>query len=399
MKKVAILVPYLGGGGAERVASNLLMHLPSEKYKKYLIVYDEKIMEYPYEGKLLSLDLESKKSIFGKMKNAFLRLKKIQKIKEEEEFDVVISFLESPNMINILTRVNDKAIISIRNYMSRSMSGFYGNINKFISKKLYNKSDLITVVSNEIKEDMIKNFGAEKSKVKVIYNPYDLEKIEYLSKEEIGKYEHIFENPTIINVGRLNEQKGQSYLIDIFNEVSKKNKKVNLVILGRGELEDKLKQKVKRYNLENRVFFLGFQQNPYKFIKRASAFVLTSLYEGFPNVLVEAMSCSTPVISTDCKSGPKEILINSKEYKQSNDVIRCDYGILLPDICSNINNLDEIIQKSALEICNLLEDEALMTKYGNLAYERARDFRIESIVQEWIEIIEDQISNNDNPKN
>src|SRR5699024_8973667 len=142
-----------------------------------------------------------------------------------------------------------------------------------------------------------------------IYNFYDIEKILELSKEPLTVQDaKIFENPTIVTVGRLAEQKGQWHLIRALNKVKKEIPDVKLIILGEGELEDYLKKLVNDYKLTENVHFLGFQKNPFKYITKSDMYVFPSLYEGFPNALAEGMVCGLPVISSDCESGPREIL-------------------------------------------------------------------------------------------
>jgi glycosyltransferase involved in cell wall biosynthesis len=154
----------------------------------------------------------------------------------------------------------------------------------------------------------MKTFNLPPEKIKNIYNPHDIDKIQELSKEQINhpwlvdkKY------PVIINVGRLTYQKGQNILLKAFKIVSEKIES-RLIILGEGPLFKQLKDLAKELGIENKVDFVGFQKNPFAFIANSDVFVLSSRWEGFPNVLIEAMACGVPVISTDCPSGTNEII-------------------------------------------------------------------------------------------
>ena len=154
------------------------------------------------------------------------------------------------------------------------------------------------------------DYGIPKNKIKTIYTPYDVNTMLKKSNEELSSdYMKIFDNSFVfITIGRLDQPKGQGFLIRIFKEVVKKYDHAKLVILGDGPLENELKDMVLELRLEKKVFLLGVHQNIFPFIKNSNCFVFTSLWEGLGNVLIEALSLSIPIISTDCKYGPREIL-------------------------------------------------------------------------------------------
>lgn len=388
-KNIAILVPQLAGGGAERVASNLLLHLPDEKYNKFLIVFDDKKIDYPYKGKLINLDTAATTNPLGKIKNFIKRIYRLRKVKKIYNIDTTISLLSSSNIVNILSRQNDKVIVSVRNYISKSSEGFYGMLYRLLIKILYNKADLVIAVSNLVKNDLISSFRIKDDKIKVIYNPYDLEKIRKLASEEIEiEYQEIFKFPTIITVGRLTKQKGQWHLIRAFKKVKEVLPDVKLVILGQGELEDYLKKLTIKFELEKDVYFLGFQKNPFKYINRSTIYVFPSLYEGFPNALCEAMACGIPVISADCKSGPREILAPETDItRETKELEYGEYGILVPvcdghmyDYNDSITREEQILSKSIVE---LLENQALLKQYSIKVLSRIKDFEQEIIIKLW----------------
>ena len=392
-KNLAIIVPTLNGGGAERVSANLSIYLSEQKYKKYVILYDAEKIEYPYRGDLIDLNVKAINNPLGKIFNLIRRIYKLKRIKKKLHIQVSISFLEAANIVNIFSKTEDKIIVSIRNFMSKSSKGFYGKLYNYLIKKFYNRADIFVVVSKGVREDLIKNYGIKENKIKIIYNLYDLEKIQNLAKEEIeDKYKRIFNNPVIINVGRLAKQKGQWHLIRAFKKVKEEITNMKLIILGKGELEDYLKELACEMDLEKDVYFLGFQKNPFKFISKSKIYVFPSLYEGFPNALVEAMACGIPVISSDCKSGPREILAPETDLKIETKTIEyAKYGVLIPvcddnyyDIRSPLTAKEKILAKS---IIDLYSSKELLGSYTHKAKERVKDFDKDKIILEYENIL------------
>jgi len=381
LKKLTILIYSLAGGGAERVVSILLNEL-KDKFDITLVLMNETISyTLPNNIKIIYLEKSFAKenALYKFLKLPFLAYK-YKLICQKNNITTSMSFMNRPNYINIFSKLfgnKIKTIISERIAPSQEYKtdSTKDKISRLLIKYLYPKADLIIPNAQEMADDLILNFNIPNDKIKVINNPVDIKMINKL-KNEIVDYD--FTGFNFINVARFHKQKNHKLLINSFSKLENKN--TNLLLLGDGHLNDELKEQIKELKLENRVKFFGFNNNPYKYIVKSDCFVFSSNYEGFPNVLVEALSCEIPVISTDCISGPSEILNDTnRSYSKNNDDINiCDYGILTP-----VNN-EELLVKSMKII---LEDKILKEKFVNSGYKRAVMFDKDIIVDEFVRIL------------
>jgi len=259
---------------------------------------------------------------------------------------------------------------------------------------LYNKASSIVVETQACANDLKLNFGIKKKKITVIHNICQVDKIEMLAKEEISEDEkNVFEKPVIVNVGRLNRQKCQWQLIRSFNEVIKNHKNAQLVIIGDGGELYYLKKFIKAYNLYSSVHLYGFCENPYKYISRSKIFVLSSLWEGFPIALIEAMACKTPVIATDCDSGPREILDpETAMHDKANRIEMAEYGCLVPNIDGEYKDPGDALSPGEVYLARaikiFLQNSSLRNKYAQKGYERSLDFNPSNIVPQWERMVQ-----------
>ena len=358
-KNILFVVPTLSGGGAERVVSELSQFLDEKGYNVVIAAFNEDSPGYDYGGELVNMEVPRSDSIFSKIKSVLYRVKELKRIKSTYDIDKSISFLVSPNIANILSIQGEQTIISVRNNLSRKMLESGNRQREIMSKHLFNKADKVVCISKGVKEDVVSNFGVDESKAEVAYNPCDVSKIQEKAEEGLGRFEDIFDKPVLINVGRLTKQKGQDRLIEIFAEVKKRKKDTRLVILGEGEKKQQLIDIAESYGLnvytggelsqKFDVFFLGFQDNPFKFMASADLFVFTSRWEGLGNVVLESMACGTLVISSDCEYGPREIIAPNINIGSDLEHPTVSYnGVLVPE--------NEGIGRWADTICSFLED-------------------------------------------
>lgn len=327
--KIALFLYSMAGGGAERVVSYLLPFLTSQGYVVYLVLMNDTIsysIPKDVEIHYLEKSKPNENGFFKLLKLPILAFKYarlLKRLKITHSF----SLLTRPNYINVLAQnfanASTKTIISERAHPSLQYG--YGDaqskINNRLIKKLYPKADFIIGNSKGNAEDLIDNYDIHPDKIKVIHNPIDLQVI-----EEIPAISNFFDSSyfNMVTVGRMDGGKNHQLLIKAIKNVQN----ARLYILGAGVLKDDLLQLTKELQLENRVYFLGFDSNPYKYLKSADIFVFGSNHEGFPNVLLEAMACGLPILTTNCKSGPDEIM--ELDEPSDDEIMKTRYGILTP---------------------------------------------------------------------
>lgn len=238
---------------------------------------------------------------------ALVRTYYLCKLINRYEYEVLIPFSKEccvPTVLTKLLMLNTKIITAIRGNPKVRFAGFEGRMSAFV----YRFADVV-VTNSKASAHICRNKYGLKNTI-TIYNPVNFKKIRNKLQESIPQgYSDIFKSGKVfINVGRLSPVKGQWHLIRAFKKVVKDYPEVKLVILGEGILREKLEDLIKKCKLEDNVFLLGNQENVFSFLKAANCFVFSSLNEGLPNALLEAKTVGLPIISTDCETGPREIL-------------------------------------------------------------------------------------------
>jgi len=376
MTKLLMLITSLAGGGAERAASELSINLGSNIKRKIVTLTDN--ISYPSNEPPISLNLKFKRPLIASFAyTTIIGTIKYRKLINKYKPEVSLSFLTLDNIINVLANARNKntvIIVSVHTSLSHKFgNSLNGKLIKLVIQRMYSKANLIIAVSEGVEQELVNEYGISSNKIKVLYNPINLESIETMATEEILDEDFPRDMPIIINVGRLSKAKGQWNLIRAFSKVRERIK-CKLCIIGTGPLERDLKNLTKKLNLEDDVLFLGWKDNPFKYISKSSLFVLSSVSEALPYALIEAMACGCPVISTNCKYGPAEILKDGK------------YGILIPSVenennfhlgLGSLNNTELIL---ADEIIRLLEDTHIRKIYCKKSKERAKNFSLDSII-------------------
>jgi glycosyltransferase involved in cell wall biosynthesis len=357
--KVLFFISSLAGGGAERVMVNLLASIDGSRIEPVLVLLypaaDSPYRKY-LSNKIKVIIVERvSDSIFEKIKQFMSFIRCVHK----ESPRIMLSMLTHNNIMAICAGVllGIKVIacehITLGEIIKTGQgSKMLGVSVATLTSIFYRIADQVIAVSEGIKRNLIEEFHIPANKIRVIYNPIDCDAITTLS---VIPPEHPFfkgKEPVIVGVGRLVQQKRFDILIRAFCSVMKEID-ARLIILGEGPEREALRKLVGDYGMEEKVSLAGFQKNPYQFLSKSDVFVLSSGFEGLPMVILEAMACGAPVISTDCRSGPREILQNGK----------C--GLLVPVG-------DEVALSKG--IVTLLRDRALRENFSKAGKERAKDF-------------------------
>jgi glycosyltransferase involved in cell wall biosynthesis len=359
-KKICLLTDMLNGGGAERSAGLLSIVFTELCYDVVLITMIDDI-SYPFSGKLINL---------GKFKNGsrsilnkFYRYRELYKLMRQDKFDIVLDF----RMKNFPIRefflncfvFNTKMVNMIRSYNLK----WYLPDPSILSRYLYQDYSGINTVSFEIKSEIEKRYNF--INVNTIHNIIDINFVKEKAKENLEtNYDFV------LAVGRLNSIKQFDKLLDSYFNSILPQKDIKLYIMGEGGEKSRLAEKIMTLNLQAKVKLIDFQENPFKYMAKASFLILCSKNEGFPRVILEALACGTPVISFDCKSGPNEIiqhkknglLVENQNFKALTEAINeLNTNTFLYDNCkiNSVNSVEQFSVNSIGEKWKVYLDELL----------------------------------------
>lgn len=310
MKKLLFILPTLNIGGAEKVTVNILNSLDSKIFDINLIVIDSR---YKNLESSINKNIHVKYLNITKTRNAFFVLfKNIVSLKP----DIVFSSLNRTNILILLIRllypffkvvIREPSMPSVQlqnNYMSKAM--------KFLIKTLYPFASKIIAQTKYMKKEIAEIYKIDEKKVIVINNPLDKKYIESSLENEVNPFENNTDKYNFAYVGRLSTEKNPLFLIDVFEKVVQKDKRFYLTIIGDGYLYEDVKKKINEKSLEQNIRLLGFQKNPYPYIKYADGVLLCSKWEGMPNVVIESLYLNTPVITTNSTPVLKDLIIEGE---------------------------------------------------------------------------------------
>lgn len=326
--KVLFVLPSLQGGGAEKVVLNVIDRLDKNKYEPtlFLFVKDGAYLEKIPKGITLKYALEKEHRF---TKHPFKVMKEL--VKESKRMDLIVSSLElTTTYISIIAGLIARRPTLGWIHIDLKEFGAAKKLpHQILLKSLYPLLNGAITVSEGVKKSVLTVVPSLKERIEVVYNPLPVKEIKRLGNQSIS-YES--NNPMILAAGRLTYQKSFDFLIRCHAKLIRQGIMHDLVILGEGEEKGALQSLIKKLDVEDTVFLMGFQENPYSWMEKADIFVLSSRFEGFGMVIAEAMALGVPVVSTDCPSGPVELLNNG------------EYGVLVEsqneeEMCNAIKNM------------------------------------------------------------
>ncbi|WP_303816118.1 glycosyltransferase [Selenomonas ruminantium] len=390
-RKIGFLISSLDEGGMGRVLETLSLGLSDDKYEQYIILLiKDRAINYKYKGNLLYVSSEGK-SWFGKAKAFVKRIKKVTEIKKRYNFDIVVSFGVNKNFINHITRYKECIIMTQHNVASIEHRnwGWYGKFCDLLLKS-YNGGDAIVSVSKFVDNDLRIAYKINNPNMKVIYNGINIKKIRQQA-EEIVDIKFMKHKVNLICLARLTEVKGIWHIVKIMSILREIIPDIQLLIVGDGEQKKYLQNLAVELGVDDVVVFLGYKKNPFPYIKNSDVFIFPSIYEGFSMAFLEAMALGVPVIATDCKSGPREVLADNANYDETlTYALDAKYGILIPvmkkftESSKHDIELEEKICADA--IVGLLTNRDKISYYSKYAFERAAFFSQERMVSEYEKI-------------
>lgn len=363
-KRILLVIPS-NSGTIAGCFYNLYIALSAQKNVTVYVAN----MSYISNG---SFHFDTVLSIEEKKCSYFTKIRKLKEIKKKYKIDVSVSALASCNLLNILSKCSEKTIGIFHAPLKQNK--ILGNTTYMLSyisyKFLFPKLDKVFCVSESVKSDVLCNMWINKSKVDVVYNIHNVTCIREKADEVIDpQYKHIFKKNVLLYVGKLYNIKSPDRLLRAYAEIKNRDVQLastmNIVFIGKDvrDTQKKLNVIVKTYGMQDNVFFIGEQSNPYKYMKRATVLVSSSKSEGLPGVLIESLLLNTPVVTSNSSLGVWEILgvktslnKNIGNHYASKGIITSNENVLdsLDDISISYDD-----KKMADAIISLLHDKEL----------------------------------------
>ena len=388
---IAILIPELGGGGAEHVAKILGDCYVDRGNKVYYFIGDMSVkQDYVVKGQIIQTGIKScmddDLSVAQIIVKLFVSAYKIRKLKRKYEIDVALSFMEEFNYLNILSKGREEVIARVCTILSKrkDLKGFF--YKRHIIGFFYSRADKVIVMSGYALKDMYYYYRVPMEKLKKIPNA-----VLYIGQRE-NEASWKYGEKAVICVGRLEPVKQQERIIRAFCYVSQKEKDAKLIMLGKGSQLHYLKSLCEKYHIKDRVVYVGFTDKVSYYLQHAKAFVMASKVEGFPNSMIEAMAQGVPVITTDSPGACREILGETERKNVSDKFLMCKYGILTPTMPEEKLKTDSPLERQEIilgeAVLQVLTDKNIYKRYRKQSFERAKIFHIDRVIRKWDDTIE-----------
>ena len=354
MDKVAFLIPTLGGGGAERVVSRLSTYL-SRTVPTVVITWDGRDSAYEFGCEVIDAGLPGGRTLVAKLVRQHQRKVKIAELCATLDVARVVSFMESASipLLRAKRLLNSSVHVSVA---VRTAPSFFGPLQRWQMQKLYPQADSIVLQTAAGRDELVNEWGLSADKCRVIPNPLDSQFLGSLPA-------HSSRIPgLVVAVGRLEAQKRFGDLISAFADLPS-SRASGLVIVGAGSELRALAKYARERHVADRVSFVGPTSDVMYWLDRCSLFVLSSGLEGFPNALAEAMARGCAVVSTDCETGPAEMVEQGVS------------GLLVP--VGNVVALSRAMRQ-------VLDNEEFASRLGAAARQTAEKWSLEAIAPLWL---------------
>lgn len=407
-RKLMLISPMLHQGGFERVCVTTA-RLLQPYFDVTIVIFDSANIAYDVEGlSIIDIQMGVRKGKLQKILNIIRRSRKVRKLKKEMQPEIAYSFGPTANMVNAFSKTGkEKVWLGLRNYTDVE--------EETKMRLLVKKADLIVCCSRDIEKSV--KIKYKFNNTAVLYNLYDADTIRKEAaasdpplpfSEELKEAGSLQQEPGqlryLVSMGRDDPMKGFWHMIKAFKLVHDQIPEARLILMGAGTFQ-KYKTLAEQLKITDEIYFAGMRRDPYALLKYGEVYLLTSANEGFPNALVEAMTLSLAPVSTNCLTGPAEILVRNGDTASLNDqftekqkeketpVIYGDYGIVVPEMQKEENldpaDITEEERNLADTVIRLLQDEKLLQSYRQTAARRAGDFTYEKYLEQFLKLAEE----------
>ena len=407
-RKLMLISPMLHQGGFERVCVTTA-RLLQPYFDVTIVIFDSANIAYDVEGlSIIDIQMGVRKGKLQKILNIIRRSRKVRKLKKEMQPEIAYSFGPTANMVNAFSKTGkEKVWLGLRNYTDVE--------EETKMRLLVKKADLIVCCSRDIEKSV--KIKYKFNNTAVLYNLYDADTIRKEAaasdpplpfSEELKEVGSLQQEPGqlryLVSMGRDDPMKGFWHMIKAFKLVHDQIPEARLILMGAGTFQ-KYKTLAEQLKITDEIYFAGMRRDPYALLKYGEVYLLTSANEGFPNALVEAMTLSLAPVSTNCLTGPAEILVRNGDTASLNDqfaekqkeketpVIYGDYGIVVPEMQKEENldpaDITEEERNLADTVIRLLQDERLLQSYRQTAARRAGDFTYEKYLEQFLKLAEE----------
>jgi glycosyltransferase involved in cell wall biosynthesis len=347
-------------GGAERVISTLSRNWASDGHSVSIALFDSSNQAYQAGGEIIDLALPPQKGLPGRILTMYRRASRIRKVIRSMKPDRIISFMETANFPTVMAARRegylDRLVVSVR-----LNPALFSPLNRFLMRRYYRHPAAIVGASSGIAKSMVSDFGVGSERVAWLPNPIDHVMVSESGTSPVND-PWLEGRRFLLAAGRLAPQKGFDLLLDAYAAIHR-DFEVDLCILGSGPDEVDLKAQAHSAGIADRVHFPGAVENPYAYMTRTDAFVLSSRAEGWPNVLAEAMASGCAVVAYDCDYGPRDMIENGIN------------GLLVPA---------EDEHALAQALTRTLNDSDLRDRLGHAAKIASRHWLAEEISRRWL---------------